>query len=193
MCRASAPQAIVRISHQAPHGKTSPLRSGMSPRWQPGACLPDSWCSLRCQPPHCVQQAQGEPPPATQSYKNLKYLMANMPTVCITGSTSHTSVLFTTCQAERTCLGALRSQIQSLRWPTGSNTEQVTCCGQYPHAAGTQAEESSTGHLSFVLWFQPSRSSAGGSCQQHAALLGKHWFGVPGNHIAGAFFSETKL
>lgn len=112
--RASAPQAIVRISHQAPHGKTSPLRSGMSPHQQPGVCLPDSWCSLRCQPPYCVQQAQGEPPPtrsAAQSYKNMKYLMANMPTVCTTGSMSHISGLFTTCQAERTCLGALRSHI----------------------------------------------------------------------------------
>lgn len=81
-----------------------------------------------------------------------------------------------------------------IRWPMGNNTEQVTCCGQHLQAAATQAEESSTGHLNFICIFKlpVAASGAGGLCQQHAALVGKHWFGVAVNKIAGFFFSETK-
>lgn len=104
-------------------------------------------------------------------------------------------MLFTASQTERTCMDALHRNIWNLCWPTGNNTEQVTCSGQYPYIAVTQAEMNSGRHLNFIYIFKlpVAASSVGGFCQQNTTLVGKLWFRVPVNIIAFFFPQETEL
>lgn len=89
-------------------------------------------------------------------------------------------------------MDTLHRNIWNFCWPTGNNTEQVTCCGQYPYIAVTQGETNSGRHLNFIYIFKlpVAASSVGGFCQQNTILVGKHWFRVPVNIIAFFFLKK---